>query len=99
METLQFKARVFDKNTKKHLEKILTIRTTPSTNKREETAKSYLFLLGCHPNILVDNFEVIEDESSSDWNEYFEFFTLQNPLFIVVGVQSKIGPQGKISVG
>ena len=89
METLQFKVVVFDKDTKKYVEKILTIRVTPSTNKRMETEKSYLFLLGSKPNILVDDFEVVEDESSSDWNEYFELFTLQNPLFIIVGVQSK----------
>ena len=89
MKTLQFKTVVFDRNTKKYLEKVLTIRATPSTNKRMETEKSYLFLLGSNPNILVDDFEVVEDESSSDWNEYFELFTLQNPLFIIVGVQSK----------
>lgn len=89
METLQFKIVVFDKDTKKYVEKILTIRVTPSTNKRGKSAKSYLLLLRRKPNILVDSFEVVKNESSPDWSEYLEFFALQNPLFTIVGVQSK----------
>ena len=91
METLQFNTEVFDENSKEYLKKSLTIRATPSNDNKEKTPKSYLILLGQNPNILVDSFEVAEDESSLDWWKYFEFFVVKNPLFIVVGIQVKLG--------
>jgi hypothetical protein len=91
METLQFNTEVFDGNSKEYSQKSLTIRTTPSNDNKEKTSKSYLILLGQNPNILVDSFEVSEEESSSDWWKYFEFFVVKNPLFIVVGIQVKLG--------
>ena len=89
METLQFNAEVFDKNTREYLKKSLTIRATPSTDKKEKTSKSYLILCVHEQNLLTDSFEVVEDKSSPDWHKYFEFFVVQSPLFIVVGIQSK----------
>ena len=91
MKTLQFNTEVFDENSKEYLQKSLTIRAIPTNDKEEKTSKSYLILLGQNPNILVDSFEVVEDESSSDWWKYFEFFVVKNPLFIVVGIQVKLG--------
>ena len=91
MKTLQFNTEVFDENSKEYLKKSLTIRVTPTNDKEEKTPKSYLILLGQNPNILVDSFEVSEEESSSDWWKYFEFFVVKNPLFIVVGIQVKSG--------
>ena len=91
MKTLQFNTEVFDENSKEYLQKSLTIRATPSNDNKEKTSKSYLILLGENPNILVDSFEVAEAESSSDWWKYFEFFVVKNPLFIVVGIQVKLG--------
>lgn len=91
METLQFNTEVFDENSKEYSQKSLTIRTTPFNDNKEKASKSYLILLGQNPNILVDSFEVAEDESSLDRWKYFEFFAVKNPLFIVVGIQVKLG--------